>query len=94
MNILPKSFNKNGFNYEQVQRDGLVAIYRQTKPEQHWEAFEVGRIRQNEARDAFGKHFEASETWPSSEEWGIRAWTCTTLARARERAATLGPSEG
>lgn len=79
--------------YEQIFREGDVAIYRQTKAGQESEAFEVGRIRHNKARDTFGKHFEASESWPSSEEWGIRAWTCTTLRRAKERAYTMIGSE-
>jgi hypothetical protein len=83
MKILDKIFKKGGMTYEQVFREDGVAIYRQTKQGESWELFEVGRIRQNKARDAFGKHFEASETWPSSEEWGIRAYTCATLARAK-----------
>ena len=93
MKLLPKLFRKGGFDYEQVFRDGSVAIYRQTKKGQYLERFEVGRIRENQARETFGKHFEASESWPSSEEWGVRAYTCTDLARAKERAATLTPSD-
>ena len=89
MTTLPKTFTKGGMTYEQVMRQGNVAIYRQTKSGQSWEAFEVGRIRRNQAREAFGRTFEASETWPSSEEWGIRAWTCKTLARAKEKAFLL-----
>jgi hypothetical protein len=85
MRTLPTTFTKAGFNYEQITRQGDVAIYRQTKDRQSWEAFEVGRIRQNEAREAFGKQFEAAESWPRSKEWGILAYTCTTLANAQER---------
>lgn len=89
MTELPKIFKKGEMTYTQLLRDGLIAIYRQTKAGQSWELFEVGKIRQNQARFAFGKQFEASETWPSSEEWGVRAWTCTSLARAKELAFTL-----
>lgn len=79
--------------YEQVFRQGNVAIYRQTKEGQTWEAFEVGRIRQNKARETFGKQFEASESWPTSEEWGIRAYTYTDLASAKTRAFAMLPSD-
>ena len=89
MNLLPKIFKKSGMNYEQVFRDGNVAIYRQTKAGQSWEAFEVGKIRQNKARIVFGRVFEASESWPNSEEWGVRAWTCATLSRAKGRALAM-----
>jgi hypothetical protein len=85
MTTLKKSFTKNGFLFEQVERTGNVAIYRQTKPGQAWERFEVGRIRQNATYDAFGKHFEASESWPRSEEWGISAFTLTTLEEAQQK---------
>jgi hypothetical protein len=93
MKILPKQFHKGGFDYEQVFREGNIAIYRQTKAGQCWEAFEVGRIRENRARTVFGKEFDASESWPTSEEWGIRAWTCETQSRAKELALAMIPHE-
>lgn len=89
MKILPTTFRKHGFDYEQAMRQGNIAIYRQTKHDQSWERFEVGIIQQNEARNVFGKHFEASESWLSSEQWGILAYTCLDLARANERAASF-----
>ena len=89
MRTLPTTFRKNGFDYNQVERVGNVAIYRQTKAGQSWERFEVGRIRANAERKQFGTVFEASETWPTAEEWGVKAWTCTDLAGAKTRMATL-----
>ncbi len=75
-------------------RDGNVAIYKQTKAGQPGNVhFEVGRIRENKARIQFGKEFEACESWPSSEEWGVRAWTYGDLASAKKRAYTLMPPE-
>lgn len=90
MKPLPTHFRKDGFDYNQVFRQGNIAIYRQTKTNcPTFEAFEVGRIRENKARECFGQHFEASESWPSSEEWGVKAWTCQDLSDARRRVAAL-----
>ena len=92
MKKLELNFRKDGFDYEQVERVGDVAIYRQSKAGQVGNVhFEVGKIRENKAREVFGKHFEASESWPSSEEWGIRAWTYRDLTSAKRRLATLTP---
>ena len=93
MKTLPKQFRKGGFDYILVERIGNAAIYRQTKLPALHECYEVGRIRQNKAREAFGRQIEASESWPSSEEWGRLAWTYRDLRHARERLATLTPSK-
>ena len=90
MKKLPIHFRKDGFDFNQVSRAGDVAIYRQTKQGQPANVhFEVGWIRSNPAREVFGKVFEASESWPCSEEWGIRAWTYGDLDDAKKRGATL-----
>jgi hypothetical protein len=94
MRKLELKFRKNGFDFEQVFREGNVAIYRQTKEGQPGNVhFEVGRIRENKAREQFGKHFEACESWPNSEEWGVRCWTYPDLVGAKARAATLIPAK-
>lgn len=92
MRTLCTTFRKYGFDYEQVFSQGNVAIYKQTKAEQPGNVhFEVGKIRENKAREQFGQHFEACEYWPSSEQWGQFAWTYNTLPRAREKAVSLMP---
>ena len=90
MKTLPTTFTKSGFTFEQVTRKGLTAIYKQTRVGQPTNVhYEVGRIRQNKAREQFGTQFEASESWPSSEEWGVRAWTYPDLTRANEKLVSL-----
>lgn len=90
MKILEKSFRKNGFDFEQVFRQGNVAIYKQTKAEQPGNIhFEVGKIRENKARDQFGQHFEACESWPSSEEWGVRGFSYFSFEEANNKAIKL-----
>lgn len=83
-------FRKNGFDYRLVERRGNTAIYRQMKGNTVY-SFEVGRIRESRSKEQFGVVIEAAESWPSSEEWGIRAWTYKDLRRARERLDTLTP---
>ena len=94
MKTLPTIFKKNGFTFTQVKRAGQVAIYQQEKPmadhpDQMQVHFEVGIIRQNEAFFAYGKQFEASETWPASEEWGKRGFTYADLSHAEAKFAVL-----
>ena len=92
MRPLPETFSKGGFEYTLIERDGMAAIYRQSSPGTVQNCFEVGRIRRNAARIQFGIQIEAAESWPSSEEWGVRAWTYTDLGRAKQRLATLIPA--
>lgn len=89
MNTLPNEFRKDGFDFNLVRRRGSIAIYSKTKPDHAEPSYEVGLIRSNPARIAFGKEFPASESWPSSEEWGIRAWTYGSLAGALHRFGML-----
>jgi len=88
---LPKQFRRDKFDYEQVFRQGQIAIYRQTKPGQAGEHFEVGKIRQNKARHQFGTDIPARESWPNSEEWGVRAYTYTDFRHAKARALAMIP---
>lgn len=89
MNQLPDRFRKDGFDFTLNRRRGNLAIYEKAKPGHHSPSYEVGIIRNNPARIAFGKDFPASESWPSSEEWGVKAWTCTDLTHALKRFGML-----
>lgn len=89
MKLLPETFRKDGFDFKLVRREGRFAIYTKTKPTYKTPSFEVGVIRRNKARTAFGRDFEDSESWPSSEEWGVRAWTYTNLDDSVRRLESL-----
>lgn len=75
-------FSQNGFNFKQVARDGVVAVYEKTKPSMRFPSFEVVKIGMSREREAFGVKFEAGETYPSNESWGDRGWTCQTKESA------------
>lgn len=106
MKTLEKEFSKTmapmGYKvrYEQLQREGNVAIYKRTAPE--WVDYEVIRIRQSKAgemkvKDDDGKEttvkFEAAEHYPTSNAWGTDGFTFKTEDGARIKACHLAAEE-
>lgn len=90
MNTLPIEFDRGGFDFKQMWREGNVAIYGKKKSE--WKdffAFETVIVRQRGEREAFGKVFEAGEYYPSSEEWGRFGWADRDFSHSQARARIL-----
>lgn len=86
MTPFPITFNKNGFHYEQILRNGQIAIYKQRlRPGAGCLAFEVIKIRQKEESMMFGKPIEAHEIGPSNEEFGRWGWSFNSLERAKAK---------
>lgn len=89
MKPLPLTFTKNTFFYEQVLRDGQIAIYKQRlnatadKPARGCLAYEVIKMRQIPESEMFGKVVEAHEAAPGNEQWGTLGWTFPSLERAK-----------
>jgi hypothetical protein len=79
---LPMHVTKDGFDFHQVIREGQVAVYRQTKAGTSIEDFEVILIQRRPGGIFQGKPFEARETYPVSEEWGLQGWTYQAKERA------------
>src|SRR5262249_11195976 len=90
---LPTQFRRDGFNYQQIAREGDAAIYEQT-----WSGcrnpsvcYEVIRIRRREGFQIGGRCVEPAEVYPSSEAWGADGFTLTdkdaAFAKLREVAA-------
>ena len=92
MKTLAEKFNRNGFEFEQVQRTENAAIYQKFKSGGAC-SFEVIRIRERKEREAFGTTFEAGEFYPSSEEWGVFGWTYVDLVGAQHRLGVLTASK-
>lgn len=90
MKPIALKFQRGGYEFEQVVREGDVAIYGQKRPGQPgaW-YYEVVKIRRRAAREAFGVQFEAGEYYPSSEEWGVFGWTYMDFPRAKGWMDTL-----
>ena len=84
---LPKEFQRGGFNYRQVAREGDAAIY-----EQRWTGcpnpavcFEVIRIKRREGFEIGGRFVEPAEVYPNSEAWGMDGFTFTDWNKARAK---------
>lgn len=95
-----KSYVKNGFYYQLVERQGDWAIFRQSTVKDStapldmgmaWEVFKIKVSKEAEmlVKDADGKEtlvkFAPKECAPSNESFGSHAWSCPTLKRAREK---------
>jgi len=76
---LPTRFQRDGFEYRQIAREGNAAIYEQT-----WSGcpepsvcYEVVRVRRREGFRIDGRLVEAAEVYPSSAAWGVDGFTLT-----------------
>jgi hypothetical protein len=88
MQLLPEKFKKQGFDYEQIERNALTAIYSQSLDGQVM-AYEVIRVTVAPAGEIMGNPVVEREIMPGSEQWGIRGWTYWDLEKARDRAKEL-----
>lgn len=86
------SFRRNGFDHQQCNREGNLAIFRRQLVNGRHEHYEVVRIRAYGAAEVGGRHIPAGERYPSSEEWGRMGWTCATLPDAQAKLASLTKS--
>ena len=91
MKPMPLTFVKNTFAYEQVLRDGQIAIYKQRlnatadKPVRGCLAYEVVKIREKEESVMFGNVVEAHEYGPSNEDFGRWGFSYPDLDRAKTK---------
>jgi hypothetical protein len=76
---LAGKFSRDGFNYQQIVREGQAAIYEQT-----WSGcsnpsvrYEVIHIRRREGFHIDGRFVEPAEVYPNSESWGVDGFTLT-----------------
>lgn len=96
MKSLGTAYKKNTFYFEQVERQGQIAIFKQRlRPGVGCLAFEVIRIREEPERIIQGVTIPAHERAPGNEEWGRHGWTYPTIddARAKMRALVAEAKE-
>jgi hypothetical protein len=91
---LPARFRRDGFDYQQIAREGDAAIY-----EQRWigcshpsVSYEVIHVRRREGFQIDGRHVEPAEVYPNSGAWGVDGFTLTdrdaAFAKLRQMART------
>ena len=84
---LPAQFRHNGFDYEQIAREGGAAIY-----EQHWPGcaepsvcYEVIRVRRRDGFQISEKLIDPYEVYPNSDAWGADGFTVTDCDKAWDK---------
>ena len=71
---IASQFRSDDYQFYLLSRQGDVALFAKHKG-LHVVSFEIVRIQKREAHEAFGKHFDACEAMPVSEDWGTYGWT-------------------
>lgn len=82
MKPLPFTFKSRGFNFTQLKRVGLVALYEKTMPEIRSPSYEVVIVQRHAERMIAGAVVPAAEAMPGAEQWGQKGWTCTSQKQA------------
>jgi len=85
---LPAAFRHDGFDFEQVRRSPVTAIYKKSKPG-CGVSFEVVVIRQRNEAIIHGRMIEPREVYPPDRAWGTHGFTFSTLEAATAKFNTL-----
>ena len=54
--VIPSEFKKKGFNYKQVKREGMKAIYLQTRDDSQMSNYEVVKLGRHNGYNMGGSH--------------------------------------
>ena len=76
MKTLPTSFRSDDFQFEQLAREGMVVLFRKSKPEFPKHCYEV--VVLHESKDHLGPRGNlilAAECMPQNEKWGEQGWS-------------------
>ena len=84
MRILQPSYTKNGYLYYLVTRNERAAIYVQYEGDR-FVSYEVGKIKNVKEAHIGANTIETGETFWSSEDFGVIAWTMNDLKRAMDK---------
>ena len=82
MKLLETKFTSNGFNFEQVFREGDFAVYKKWKEGRDYKGFEAIKIKRHNGYTIAGNYCPPAEMYPSNEQWGVSGFTCLTLQLA------------
>ena len=80
------SFTDTTFQYDQIERQGNIALFEQTHKQSGIVRYEVVVIETKPAQTLpSGKSYPEREVSPSSGSWGQKGWTMYTTEGAREK---------
>jgi hypothetical protein len=86
MKILPTTFRTDDFDFEQLAREGMVALFRKSKPQFSNVSYEV--VVLHESQDHIGPRGNlilAAECMPQNEKWGEQGWSYRDKADAEAK---------
>ena len=84
MQIVEEHFEDGTFRYDQIERQGMKALYSQTHKTSGIQRYETVILRVKKAGIAPGGYdIPEREAYPTSREWGLYGWTFYTLSEAR-----------
>ena len=86
---VPLLFRKNGYQYEQIFRQGNVAIYMQKNLQGKSTYYEVWVIRVQETRTIMDAILPRREKPPGNEDWGKFGFSFYTVPGAQKKAEQL-----
>src|SRR4029434_2009026 len=90
MEPVVSTFTDRTFRYEQIAREGMVAIYTQTHKESGVVRYETVRLHIQAAHILpNGTTTPEKEAYPASTAWGRRGWTFLRLQDAEAQMQTL-----
>jgi hypothetical protein len=88
---LPSTFQKGGFSFRLISREGDIALFEKFKPcittSRLFEVVIIQKMGQHTWPD--GRTTEPREYMPSSEQWGIYGWSFTDIDQAWAKFRTL-----
>jgi hypothetical protein len=76
-----ETYRKNGITFLLKKRVGDIAMF-ESEAEPNKFSCEIIKIQSHNGREAFGKHFPATEYPPSTNQWGALGWTAISPADA------------
>jgi hypothetical protein len=86
MKKLDKTFTSNGFEFKQIHREDMFAIYERkhtsSTKDSHYEAI---KIQSHNGMEIAGNKIPPSEYYPSSNSWGRHGYTCISRENAYKR---------
>lgn len=85
MKTLDVKFRAAGFEFQQLRRDGRVALYEKRKAKYGFDSYEVVVVQVHPAGNRFGKDYPDREGMPPSSLWGRRGWTYSNLGAAENK---------
>jgi len=94
MKTLPTTFTSKGFDHQQVERIGNIALYARSREGGGQEHFEVIRIKSHNGFKIPGTDDLAppAEMYPTAEQWGTNGWTMNDKEKALEKFRELTKS--